>query len=68
MAEPVDLLRIRPSLCRVDLQVVEVRSAPTRQEKAGWVPCKLQVLQVVIVARQIEVHLVFAKQGVPIAN
>jgi hypothetical protein len=32
------------------------------------VPCKLQVLQVVIVARQIEVHLVFAKQGVPIAN
>lgn len=43
MAEAIHLLRIRPTLRRIDLEIVE--SAPPPERKwGGWVPLELQVL------------------------
>ena len=68
MTKAVNLLRIGPALRRINLERVQVRAAAAGKEMAGRMPLKLQVLQVMVVPRHVEIHMVLAEQGIPIAN
>jgi hypothetical protein len=68
MAEAIHLLRVWSAFRRVDLQVGQIRASAAGNEKTGRVILKFQVLHVMVVTREIDVHLVFAEQWVPLAH
>jgi hypothetical protein len=53
MTEAIHLLCKGAALRALDLEVVQIRSAASREEVAGGVPLKFQMLQVVVVSRKI---------------
>ena len=57
IAEPVDARCIRPTLSLINQQRIQIRPTPTRQNKRSRVPIKLQVLHIVVMPRQIQMHL-----------
>src|ERR1700723_164222 len=68
VAETVHLLPVRSSVRGINLQVVQLGSAAARQEEGRGMPLKFQVLQVVVVTCQIQIHFMLAEQRIPIAN
>jgi len=68
MAESVDFLSEGTALVLLDLEVVEVGSSSAREEVRCGVAVKLKVLQVVVVAGEVEVDVVLAEERIPITD
>ena len=68
IAEPIHSLRHRATLRRIDLQLVKIRTTPTRQHKRSRMPFKLQMLHIVIMSSEIHVNLMLSQQRLPITN
>jgi hypothetical protein len=65
MAEAIYLLRISPTLRRIDLEIVEIGPPAARQKEAGRVSLEFEVLQIVVVTGQVEICLIFAEERIP---
>jgi hypothetical protein len=61
MAKAVHFVRIRPALGSILLQVVQVRPATAREKERGGVSLELQVLQIVVMTGEKQVHVVLAE-------
>src|ERR1035437_1285847 len=68
MIESVDLLRKWAARECFDIEVIEIRATAAGEDVAGRMTLEFKMLQVVVVASQIEVDPIFLKQRVPVAH
>ena len=68
VAEAVDLFGERAALRFGDLEVVEVGSSGSGADEGGGVAFELEVLEVVVVACEVEVDVVLAEQRLPLGD
>src|SRR5262249_54474724 len=68
IAETNDLVAEWATFLRRRRPVGQLRPATPGDDEACWVPCELQVLQIVVVPAYPEVHLVLPKQRVPVID
>lgn len=68
MAEAIDLLSEWPPLRGIDLEVVEIGPASTREEEAGRVSFEFQMLEIVVVTGKVKMDAMLLEQRVPVSD
>ena len=57
ITEPINPLRIWPTLSLINQQRIQIRPTAARQNKGSRMPIELQVLHIMVMPSQIQMHL-----------
>ena len=68
MAEAVDLLAVWTTTGGIGFEVVEIGSAAAGEKEAGRMPSELEMLQIVIVAGEVEIDIVTPQQRIALRS